>query len=57
MKMKNTMIQNLWDSAKAVQGGKCYKPTSGNKLTKIPNKQSNFIPKGNRKRRMNKTQS
>ena len=50
---ENTMIQNLWDAAKAVLRGKFIdcSLTSG----KISNKQPNLTHKATRERRMNKT--
>ena len=54
---ENTMIQNLWDAAKAVLR-EVYSNTSLPQDTrKISNKQSNLTPKGTRERRTNKTQS
>ena len=57
----NTMIQNLWDAAKAVLRRKFIviqvhfrkQEKSQNKQTE----QSNFTPKGTRERGANKTQS
>ena len=57
-----TLIQNLWDTAKAVLRGKFIAiQTHLNFLTfylrKISNKQSNLTLKATRKRRTKKTQS
>ena len=54
---ENTIIQNLWDAAKAVLRGKliaiqAYLKKQGKNL-----KQPNFTSKGIRKRTTNKTQS
>ena len=54
---ENTMIQNLWDAAKAVLRGKFIAITSLPQETrKISNKQCNLTPKGTREIRTNKTQ-
>ena len=45
----NTMIQNLWDAAKAVLREKFIVVHAFLKKKKISNKQPNFIPKGTRK--------
>ena len=51
---KNTMIQNLWDAAKAVLRGKFIAIQSY--LKKQDKSQTtNFIPKATRERRTNKT--
>ena len=57
---ENTMIQNLWDAAKAVLRGKFIAIQAYLKkqeTSNISNKQSNLTPKGTRERRINKTQS
>ena len=55
---ENTMIQNLWDAAKAVLKRGVNSNTSLPQETrKISNKQSNLTLKGTRERRRNKTQS
>ena len=53
---ERTMIQNLWDIAKAVLRGKfiAIDLTSGNKKNL---KQPNLTPKATRERKTNKTQS
>ena len=47
------MIQNIWDTAKAILRGKFILQ----KIGKISNKQPNLTTKETRKRRTNKTQS
>ena len=54
---ENTMIQNLWDAAKAVLRGKFITIQAYLKNKKNLNKQSNVTPKGSRERRTNKIQS
>ena len=55
---ENTMIQNLWDAAKAVLRGKFIAIQAHiKKQEKSPKKKSNFTPKATRKRRTKKTQS
>ena len=55
---ENTMIQNLWDAAKAVLRGKFIAIKSYlKKQEKISNKQPNITPKGTNESRTNKTQS
>ena len=54
---ENTMIQNLWDAAKAVLRGKFIAIQAYLEKQNISNKQSNLTPKGTRERRTNKTQS
>ena len=49
----NTTHQNLWDSAKAVLGGKSIVVNAYIKGKKISSKQPNFTPQGSRKRRIN----
>ena len=49
---ENTMIQNLWDAAKAVLKGKFIAIQS---YLKKQEKQPNFTPKTTRKRKTNKT--
>ena len=51
---KDTTLQNLWDTAKAVLRGKfiAIQPTSGSKKSL---KQPNFTPKATRGRRTDKT--
>ena len=52
----NTMIENLWDAAKAVLSGKFIAIQAYLKTRKNSNKKSNLILKGTRERRTNKTQ-
>ena len=52
---ESTIIQNLWDAAKAVLRGKFLAIQSY--LRKLSNKQSNLIPKATRGRSKSKTQS
>ena len=53
---ENTMIQNLWDAAKAVLRGKFIAIQAYlKKQEEVSNKQSNLKPKGTRERRTNKT--
>ena len=55
---KSTMIQNLWDAAKAVLRGKFIAIQSYlKKPEKISNKQSNLTPKGTGERRTKNTQN
>ena len=54
---KNTTIQNLWDTAKAVLRG-VYSDTSlPQKTREVSNKQRNLMCKAPRERRAKKTQS
>ena len=52
---ENAMIQNLWDTAKAVLRGQFIAIQSY--LKKQEKSQINLTPKGTRERRTNKTQS
>ena len=52
---ENTTIQNLWEAAKAVLGGKFI--AIAQETRKISHKQSNLTPTGTRERRTNKLQS
>ena len=55
---KNSMIQNLWDAAKAVLRGKFIAIQAYlRKQEKISNKQPNLTPIAIREGRTNKTQS
>ena len=55
---KNTTIQNLWHTAKAVLRGKFIAIQSYlRKQKKISNKQPNLTPKATRERRTNKMKS
>ena len=54
---ENTMIQNLWDAAKAVLRGKIIAIQAYLRKQENSNKQSNVTSKGTRERRTNKTQS
>ena len=54
---ENTMIQNLWDTAKAVLRGKFIAIQAYLKKQEKSQVQSNLTPKGSRERRKNKTQS
>ena len=54
---ENTMIQNLWDAAKAVLRGKFIAMQPYLDTRKISNQQPKLTPKGTRERRTNKTQS
>ena len=49
---ENTMVQKLWDTAKAVQRGKLYRTNSRRKKNL---KQLKLTPKGASKRKTNKT--
>ena len=54
---QKTVIQNLWDAAKAVLREKFVAIQSYLKKQEKSQKQSNFTPRGTRERRTNKTQS
>ena len=54
---ENTMIQNLWDTAKAVLKGKFTAIVLPQEIIKTSNNQPNLTLKATRERRANKNQS